>query len=142
MKTVLIDTNIVLDVLLNRDGFNRSATALWVACETGNIRGVVSAITLNNAYFVCSKLLGRAKALEAVRLTLAVFKPIALDDKILRLAVASPGKDFEDAIQLYSALEARAFCIITRNARDFPNGMIRLLSPEEFLATLPLFPQK
>ena len=134
MKTVFVDTNILLDVLLNREEFNQHAVAVWKACETKKINGVVSAVSINNIYYVCAKHLGRQKALEAIRLILAVFKVVALDEKILRLAADSPGKDFEDAIQLYSALEAGAFCIVTRNARDFPSGVIRLLSPDEFFA--------
>ena len=134
MKTIFVDTNILLDVLLHREEFMRPAAAIWEACEIKKSTGFVSAISVNNIHYVCAKYLGRQKALEAVRLVLAIFEVVSLDEKILRLSADSPGKDFEDAVQLYSALQAGTFCIVTRNVRDFPSGFTRVLSPEEFFA--------
>jgi len=134
MKMVFIDTNIFLDIFLNRGVFTKQSMEVWAACETGKVHGLVSAMTLNNTHYVCSKSHGRQIALEAVRSMLSIFKIVALDDKILRLAANNPGNDFEDAIQFYSALEAQASCIVTRDANDFPRGQIPILSPCEFLA--------
>ena len=136
MKTVFLDTNIVLDVFLTRNEFNRPSAAIWKACETGKVVGMVSAMTFNNMYYIYAKSQGRPKALDAVRLVLAVCKIVPLDEKILRLAADNPGSDFEDAIQFYSALEANASCIVTRDANDFAKGQVPILSPGEFLATL------
>ena len=136
MKTVFIDTNILLDVLLNRDELNQQSAEVWRACENGSVGGMVSAMTLNTVHYVCAKNLSRKQALEAVRLILAIFKVVTLDEKTLRLAADNPGSDFEDAIQFYSALEARASCIVTRDANDFPRGQIPILSPGEILAKL------
>ncbi|MCL1888272.1 MAG: PIN domain-containing protein [Kiritimatiellaeota bacterium] len=134
MNTVFLDTNIVLDVLLNREKFNSHSAAVWHAYETGKTHGLISAVSLSNIHYVYVKIYGKPMAVKAVRLTLAVFITIPLNEKILRLAADNPGNDFEDAIQLYSALEARASCIVTRNPRDFPQGLIQLFSPGEFLA--------
>ena len=135
MKTVFFDTNILLDVLLDRDEFNWQSTQIWKACENGDINGVVSAMSINNVHYTCAKILNRKQALEAVHLVLALFKVVPLGEKILRLAADNPGNDFEDAIQYYSALEAQASCIVTRDVNDFITGQIPILSPGEFLAT-------
>ena len=136
MKSVFIDTNIFLDIYLNRNEFIEQSMAVWAACETGKVHGVVSAMTLNNIYYFYAKSEGCQKALKAVDLMLAIFKVVPLDVKILRLAVANPGNDFEDATQLYSALEAQASCIVTRDINDFPKGLIPILTPGEFLFKL------
>jgi len=134
MKKVFLDTNIVLDVFLCREEFNSQSVAVWDACASGKADRMVSAMTLNNVHYTCAKILNRKQAIGAVRLVLAVFAIVPLDEKILRLAANNPGNDFEDAIQFYSALEAQASCIVTRDANDFPRGQIPILSPGEFLA--------
>ena len=135
MKTVFLDTNIVLDVFLCREEFSSKSVAVWEACVSGKIGGMISAMTLNTVHYVCAKSLNRKQAIEAVRLILTACKIVALDEKILWLAADNPGNDFEDAIQLYSALEAKASCIITRDVNDFPKGLIPIFTPGEFLAT-------
>ena len=137
MKKIYIDTNILLDVFLNREPFADASAAVFADCESGKIKGVVSAISLNNLHYILSRHIGKSKALEAVRIVLNVFTIVPLDEKILHLAADLSHKDFEDAIQLQSAIQAGVNCIITRDANHFPKDELPILSPGEYLELNP-----
>ena len=133
MKKVFVDTNILLDVFLNRESFVEPAAAIFADCESGKVKGIVSAISLNNLHYIISRHIGKSKALEAVRIVLNIFTVVPLDDKLLRLAADLSHKDFEDAIQYHSATQIGAVCIITRDAGHFPKDGIPILSPCDYL---------
>jgi len=133
MKKIFIDTNVLLDVLLKRPEFHQAAARIWADCESGKAEGYISAISLNNLHFIMVRKTGKNRALESVRIVLNIFKVIPLDDKILRLAAELPHKDFEDAIQLFSAVQTKVDCIITRDAGHFPNGYLPIISPTDYL---------
>ena len=135
MKKIFIDTNILLDVLLERSEFYQAATRIWTDCESGKAKGCISAISLNNLHFIMSRKAGKNRALASVRIVLNIFTVIPLDEKILRLAAELPHKDFEDAIQLFSAVQTKADCIITRDTNHFPNEYLPVLSPIDYLQT-------
>lgn len=71
------------------------------------------------------------KALEKIRV---VFNVAAVDEKVIDLSLASDFKDFEDAVQYYSAVLAKVDYIITRNKGDYADDKIPVLTSEEFLA--------
>jgi len=133
MKKIFIDTNILLDVTLKRESFVRASAQIWADCEDGRVKGFVSAISLNNMHFIMAKKIGKNQALEAVRLVLNLFTVIPLDEKILRLVAELPHKDFEDAIQLFSAVHSKAECVVTRDANHFPNNYLPILSPADYI---------
>jgi len=133
MKKIFIDTNILLDVVMHRSDFCEQAAAVWADCESRKVQGVVSAISLNNMYYIMRRRVEPATALEYVRFVLNIFSVVPLDESILRLAVDLPGKDFEDAIQNFSAVQARVDCIVTRDRLHFPNSYMPVISPAEYL---------
>jgi len=132
MKKIFLDTNILLDVLLQRDSFMQNSARVWAECESGKVKGFISAISLNNMHFIMSKRIGKDRALESVRICLSVFSVVPLDEKILRLAVELPHKDFEDAIQLFSAVQMKVDCIVTRDAGHFSSEYLPILSPGQY----------
>lgn len=132
MKKIFIDTNILLDVVLRREGFFEPAAAVWADCESRKIRGYVSAISLNNMHYIMRKRVEPEAALEYVRLVLNVFAVVPLDEALLRLAVDLPQKDFEDAIQTFSAVRAKTDCIVTRDRAHFSNDYMPIVSPAEY----------
>ncbi|HWX43130.1 MAG TPA: PIN domain-containing protein [Blastocatellia bacterium] len=96
---VLLDTDVVLDVLLDRAGFVEAATALWEANEQGRIEAYISAITPVNVFYIARKLKGRETARRVAVDLLQVFKVCPLDHPALEAAQALPLSDFEDAVQ-------------------------------------------
>ena len=137
MKKIFIDTNILLDVFLHREPFADASAAVFADCESGKSKGTVSAISLDNLHYILSRHIGKSKALEAVRIVLNIFTVVPLDEKVLHLAAGLLHKDFEDAIQLQSAIRAEANCIITRDANHFPKDKLPILSPSEYLELNP-----
>ena len=133
MKKIFIDTNILLDVILRRDGFYKNSAEIWADCELGKVQGYVSAISLNNMHYVMRKLVASDIALKYVRFVLNVFSIVPLDEAILRLSVDFPQKDFEDAIQTFSAVQIKADCIVTRDKSHFSNHYMPVISPVEYV---------
>lgn len=131
---VFIDTNVLLDVMLERRGFYRDSLAVWSLAEQGGVTGQISVISFNNIYYIVRKVGGRKTADRVLAMLRDVFTPITLDGKILNRAIDAGFADFEDAIQYHSALHADASCIISRNPNHFPQSDLPVLSPAEFLA--------
>ncbi len=134
---VLIDTNILLDVIQERQPFEPAATRVWKLVEDGQIEGFVSAISFNNIFYVARKQVGADRAIEAVRRVRRTFQFVATDAYVIDRAIASKLGDFEDAIQAAAAVAAEADLIVTRNRRDFAAYGVPAYTAEETLALLP-----
>lgn len=133
---IFVDTNLLLDVLAKREPFYTAAARVWTLAETGACEGLVSAISFNNVFYILRKARDAVAARRALVLLRDVFAAVAPDQRILNQAIDSEIPDFEDAIQLYSAVRARADYLLTRNVGDFPEGILPILTPDEFLALL------
>ena len=131
---ILVDTNIILDVLAHRKPFYNASARVWSLAECGDITAFISVISYNNVYYIGRKAAGKEKAREAMRMMRDVFKTIAVDDQLINQSIDSDIDDFEDAIQYHSGLHAHVRHLVTRNTRDFPDGAISVLAPDEFLA--------
>jgi predicted nucleic acid-binding protein len=131
---IFIDTNVLLDVLLNRKDVAEESSCIWALCEKDTVKGYISAISFNNAHYVICKVHSRKKADQAMRTMLDSFNVVPLDDKILNRATDADFNDFEDSIQFFSALHCDADYIISRNIKDFPKEDIPVLEPKDFLA--------
>jgi predicted nucleic acid-binding protein len=131
---VFIDTNVLMDVLLERRPFVVESRKVWFLAERGKVTGLVSALSFPNIYYVVRKTLGGDTAASMMTLLRDTFTAVPLDEQILNQAIDAKFSDFEDAIQYYSALRADAECLLTRNVDHFPDSGLRVIPPEEFLA--------
>ncbi len=131
---VFVDTNVLLDVLANRKAFYDDSVTIWTRAERGEIEGMVSAISFTNIFYIIRKLSSRKSALQAMVQLRDTFTPVACDAQVLNQAIDADFKDFEDAIQFFSASRAGATCIVSRNPDHFPRSEPPVLSPAEFLA--------
>jgi len=132
---VFVDTNVLLDVLGERKAFYPEAMRVWTMAESGRIDAYVAAISFSNCYYIVRRYAGRSAAERAVRLLRDVFKPVDFTAQVLNQAIDSGLSDFEDAVQLHSAVHAGVQCIITRNPDHFPRSPLTVMSPAEFLAS-------
>ena len=132
MKRLFVDTNIVMDLLERREQFFQEAQELFTLADKNEVKLFVSALTIANVHF----LLFKHVKMEA-RKVLAKFKVLVevlpLTDKILDLALTSDQKDFEDAIQYFTAIDHDMEIFITRNKKDFKNLSLPILTAKEFL---------
>ena len=133
---ILVDTNILLDVLTQRPRFYQDAARVWSLIHKGLIEGYLSAISGNNLYYIIRKLRDRKTAESFVDDLLRDFEIVSLTKNVLKQARTIAGKDFEDAIQYFSAIQEGCEMLLTRNKKDFPSGGLQVLSPPEFLAKL------
>jgi predicted nucleic acid-binding protein len=132
----LLDTNILLDVILDRPGFEPESGAVWTACDAGRLTGFVSAVSLTTIYYVVEKTRGHEVAIAAVDECLAAFEVAPVDRHTLQAARGSNGVDFEDDVQAASALAVGVDCIITRDSSGFVRGPLPVYAPGPFMALL------
>ncbi len=136
MKSVLCDINFILDIFLKREPFYTPSARLFSLVEEKKLRGFLSAQSFPILFYLLSKEVKREKALRVLKKLHIVFSIAAVDEKVIGLSLASDFKDFEDAVQYYSAILARADCVITRNKADYKADGIPAMTPEEFLAVI------
>ncbi|MGK7923465.1 MAG: putative toxin-antitoxin system toxin component, PIN family [Trichodesmium sp.] len=129
---VLIDTNIVLDFVLERELFLNDANALFEALRLQEIEGYVTATTLTNIFYIVRKQTKSVeRAREAVAMTLELMEICDVNRNILETAFATNLRDFEDAVQLACAYAENVDAIITRNADDFTGASLPILSVQQ-----------
>lgn len=133
---VLVDTNIILDDLLEREPFVRDAKALLQAIEDQQIQGYITATTLTDIFYIARKNKGIERARRDVSDLLALMQICSVDRRILETAISSLLPDFEDAVQLACALNENLDAIITRDTQDFAAAHLQILSAGELLERL------
>ena len=137
MKKVFLDTNIVLDLLEKRLPFYINASKIFYLAEKKQITISVSSLTFANLNYILSKKTSINEARQILRKLRMLIDVISLSEKVIDLALNDLDfKDFEDALQFYSAMESKQNVIITRNQRDFPKIDIPIMNPEEYLAAI------
>jgi predicted nucleic acid-binding protein len=133
----LIDTNVILDVLLNRQEFLPASADVWIANERGLFEGFVSAITPVNVYYLArSSKKDKKVARQLVSTVLDAFQVCSVSQEDLRAAIPSNIVDYEDAVQVVSALNVQVDVIVTRDLKDYVNSPIRVMNPAEFVQQL------
>ena len=133
MRT-LVDTNLFLDVLLDRPGLAKeSERALNIFRRGSATQGWISWHTLSNLYYVGTNQVGRTQALDEIDLILRTFQVASVGTRDALAARRLPMKDFEDALQSASALAVKADHILTRNIPDYRYSPIPAISPKQFL---------
>ena len=130
---VIVDTNVVLDVLLARKPFASNAARVFALTEQSRIEAWICATTVTTVDYLLSQTLPHSKAREALRMLLSIFDVALVNKPVLERALASPMKDFEDAVLAEAGVLVGAKAVVTRNARDFSRASIPALTPQEFL---------
>jgi predicted nucleic acid-binding protein len=136
MKRVLVDTNVVLDVLLDRQPHAEASASVWEAVETGTSVGMLAAHAVTTIHYLVRKEKGNVKARRIVSAILRVFAVAAVDDAVLQEALQLPCSDFEDAVTAAAARLAGCECIVTRDPRGFRGSPIRCFTPEAVMSLL------
>lgn len=137
MKHFFLDTNVVIDFLAGREPFATDAAYLFDAAVAGTCKIHVCALSFNNIWYVLSQTLkdtrtiGLLKELEKMTLIAPVTQ------KIIKKALEAKFKDFEDAVQYFCALDLDVVdALVTRNAKDFKNSELPIMSAAEAVAFL------
>lgn len=130
---ILIDTNIVLDILLNRTPFVQNAVDLLKLCGE-YVREYISASAITDIYYISYKMLrDKQKVKDIIKRLLSVIHIADVSEETIFAALDSDWNDFEDAVQNAVAASHNFDAIITRDPRDFKNSNLKVISPKDFL---------
>ena len=135
---VLFDTNIILDVLLNREEFVELSASLVSMSEKKEIQGYLCATTMTTIDYLVAKEYDRKKANTEIQKLLNIHSISEVNRQVLDLAINSQFKDFEDAVQYYSGKCVGVDCLVTRNLKDYKGTQLAVYSPSELLSVIAL----
>jgi predicted nucleic acid-binding protein len=135
---VLFDTNVILDVLQNRQPHAQAATQLVARIERKEITGYVCATTITTIFYLASKAIGAETAKAQIKLMLELFEVTQVDKTVLSSAMQTGFSDFEDAVLYKAAQHSSVDCIVTRNIKDFKQSKLPVYLPAELEAILEL----
>jgi len=133
---ILFDTNVVLDVMLDRKPFSLYAAKLFSKVESKKLAGFLGATTITTIHYIARKTVGSEQARAEIEKLFKLFEIAPIDKPILELAVKSKITDFEDAVLHEAGKNIEVDAIVTRNPKDFKKGTLPVYSPEELLKLL------
>lgn len=133
MHRVFIDSDIVLDVLAQREKFYSHAAKLFTLIDKGEVSGFTSPVVFANLHYILRKLKSKEYALKSLRKLKSFISILPVDEKIIDLALDSKFNDFEDAIQYHTAKSYEINFIITRNKKHYKQSKISVCTAEEYL---------
>ena len=132
MINFFLDTNIVIDFLTDRKPFSSLAGKLFDYSEKGEVKLYLSAVSYRNIYYVVRKVSSHKETIKILSRLEEMTEIIETTSSTIKNAIDSEFKDFEDALQYYSAkLNTNINGIVTRNGGDFKHSSISILTPEE-----------
>lgn len=134
---VLVDTNIVLDVLLARRPFVGASAEVFGLIEHSKIEGLLCATTITTIDYLLTQAMPRPVARQALQKLLKLFEIVSVNRAVLEEALNSKLTDFEDAIIDQAGRLAGAEVVVTRNQQDFRHATLKVLGPDELLASFP-----
>ena len=134
MKKVLIDTDVILDFFFDRKPHSVHSTIILSLCERGLLDGYITPIIISNTYYLLRRTAKHEKVIEKLKQLLTITHVLQMDRLVIEKALNSEFKDFEDALQNFSAINyGEIEVIVTRNVRDFKKSEIGILTPESFV---------
>jgi len=137
MKRILIDTDVILDFFFDRKPFSDNAAKVLSLCESREIKGFITSVIISNVYYLLRQTSTHEKVIEKLMQLVTITEILTTDRDVIIKALNSNFKDFEDALQNYSAeLNGQIDLIVTRNIKDFSNSSLGVMTPENYLKTL------
>ena len=132
---VLIDTNVAIDVLTQREPFFKHSQLVLLASEQKYINGFISASSITDIFYIINKCIKDKKATRELikKHFIGTIKIATVDSNIIFEALDTEWDDFEDCVQYIVGESISADYIVTRNPKDFENANIKVVTPEEFL---------
>lgn len=130
----LIDTNVILDVVLDRHPWASDAAILFDLIVRGKARGYVASHSITTIAYLVQRTAGRVAAATSIADLLGILAVVPLDAADFQRALAMGLNDYEDAVQVAASLKVGATAVVTRNSRDYVGGPAKCLSAGEAVA--------
>ena len=134
MDNVLVDTDVILDSFFDREPFSEFSTEILNLCEQKKLNGFTTPVIISNVYYLLRKSAKHQIIIEKIKQLLTIIDIVKMDKNVVLSALNSEFKDFEDALQNFSAIEnGNIKIILTRNIKDFSKSKLAVLTPETYL---------
>jgi len=133
---VLIDINILLDVLQMREPFYEASARLLALAETGRVKGYIAAHSITTLFYLIQKDQSSSQARANITSLLQFLEIAPVHQSTIEQALNLDYRDFEDAVQMISALQCKAEYLITRNVTDYQPALLPAIQPADFLGTI------
>jgi predicted nucleic acid-binding protein len=133
MDKLFVDTDIILDLLTAREPFYEHAATLFSLADKNKVMLHVSSLSFSNLNYILSKQFTAPQARKQLLQFKTLVKVLAVDEKITELALASDFKDFEDALQYFTATANNIKMLVTRNLKDYKHADIPVMTAEQYL---------
>jgi predicted nucleic acid-binding protein len=134
MAKILIDTDVILDFFFDREPFSENAAKILSLCESKEITGFVTPVIISNVYYLLRQTAKHEKIIEKLKMLVSITDVLVINKDSILQALNSEFKDFEDALQNYSAeLNKEIDIIITRNTKDYKNSSLGVMTPDNYL---------
>ena len=131
---VFIDSDVLIDVFLQRVPFYEESAQLLSLADSGKINGYTSALVLCNLYYILRKDLGHKASLSVLSEILDMLEILDLKKSNIETALAGSLADFEDGVQNAIAETAKVDYLVTRNTSDFKKAKTKIVTPKQFLS--------
>ena len=132
-KHYLVDTNVIIDMLLDREDAD-AACAVFDGAERGEYYLHICALSFTTMFYSLRKILSREDRINALTQLKEALEVATVDSSVIDMALKSGWKDFEDAVQNFSAVvDPQISAIITRNTKDFKDSSLEVVDSVEFL---------
>lgn len=131
---ILFDTNVILDVFLERHPFFEASSQVLGLAEQDKIEGWIGGTTVTTIHYLLAKALTPQKAEVYINELLKIFHITSINRVVLADALTCNFRDYEDAVLYQTALHANLDAILTRNQKDFQHSSLPVFSPKEFLS--------
>jgi predicted nucleic acid-binding protein len=136
MIELFVDSDIILDLLAQREPHYIHAARLFTLIDQNEVIAYTSPLIFANLHYLLKKQTSNLLALKSLRKLKTLINILSINEKVIELSLNSDFNDFEDAIQYFTAVNNGITLIITRNKTDYKRSKIDVLTAEEFLKSL------
>jgi predicted nucleic acid-binding protein len=136
MNKVFIDSDIILDMVIEREPFREPATRVFDLALEKEVELYTTPVVLSNVFYFSCKKYGPAKSKEHIKDVCLAVKILVIDKKTVSAALDSNFKDFEDALQYFAVKEAGVSMILTRNLKDYKVADLKVQTAQEYIEEL------
>jgi predicted nucleic acid-binding protein len=134
MTDIFIDTDVIIDFLIDREPHSREAAIIFTLIEQRKLKGFVSSLTFSNLYYVLRKIESHNKVIAKLDSISSLLTILKVDQQTIKYAIESGFPDFEDSIQYKCALDYKKIdVLITRNIKDYKGSEIPVMTPADYL---------
>jgi predicted nucleic acid-binding protein len=131
---ILVDTNIILDYILEREPYSKDAAVIFELCTENDIDGCIAAHSVPNLHFILRKYMTMEQRKVFLLRICKLFLVIGIDgDNLVSALENDDFSDYEDCLQAECAKDCNADYIVTRNAKDFGGSAVPVIEPPDFL---------